>query len=107
MPTQKPNSLSRCRCGETFDSQQLAENLIYVPHITAAKHKESRAIRRPALRNAFMVIRLFQRGADIAKVGVEVRTNTLHGGDDGNRDTCCDQTILDSRCAGFVFPKAR
>ncbi len=38
LPSQKPNSLMRCPCGEIFDSHQLENNLIHVPHITAA-HK--------------------------------------------------------------------
>ena len=36
MPTQKPNSLMRCPCGETFDSHLLAHTMIHVPHITKA-----------------------------------------------------------------------
>ena len=36
LPSQKPNSLMRCPCGEVFDSHQLENNLIHVPHITAA-----------------------------------------------------------------------
>jgi hypothetical protein len=35
MPSQKPNTLMRCACGETFDSHQLGENLVHVPHIIA------------------------------------------------------------------------
>jgi hypothetical protein len=37
MPTQTPNSLMRCACGETFDSHRLEDSLIHVPHITAAQ----------------------------------------------------------------------
>jgi hypothetical protein len=37
MPTQKPNPMMLCPCGETFDSQRLAHTLIHVPHITAAQ----------------------------------------------------------------------
>ena len=36
MPSQKPNSMMRCRCGTTFDSHKLEHTLIHVPHITAA-----------------------------------------------------------------------
>jgi hypothetical protein len=37
LPPQKPNSMMRCPCGETFDGHRLADNLIHVPHITAAQ----------------------------------------------------------------------
>lgn len=40
MPSQKPSSLMRCTCGETFDSHQLAHTLIHVPHITAAQRAD-------------------------------------------------------------------
>lgn len=36
LPSQKPNSMMRYACDETFDSHRLEENLIHVPHITAA-----------------------------------------------------------------------
>jgi hypothetical protein len=36
MPSQLPNSLMRCPCGETFDSHCLEHTLTHVPHITAA-----------------------------------------------------------------------
>jgi hypothetical protein len=35
-PSQLPNFLMRCPCGETFDSHQLECNLIHDPHITTA-----------------------------------------------------------------------
>src|SRR6266446_6485792 len=35
LPSQKPNSLMRCPCGEVFDSHRLENTLIHVPHITA------------------------------------------------------------------------
>jgi len=35
-PSQRPNSLMRCPCGEVFDSHRLENTLIHVPHITAA-----------------------------------------------------------------------
>jgi hypothetical protein len=34
MPSQKPSSLMRCPCGETFDSHRLEHTVM--PHITAA-----------------------------------------------------------------------
>ena len=37
LPSQRPNSLMHCACGERFDSQLLAHTLIHVPHITAAQ----------------------------------------------------------------------
>jgi hypothetical protein len=40
MPTQKPNSMMPCPCGETFDSHKLEHTLIHVPHITAAQRKD-------------------------------------------------------------------
>jgi hypothetical protein len=36
MPSQKPSSMMRCPCGETFDSHRLEHTLIHVPHITEA-----------------------------------------------------------------------
>jgi hypothetical protein len=37
MPTQKPSSLMRCPCGETFDSHRPEHTMIHVPHISAAE----------------------------------------------------------------------
>jgi hypothetical protein len=37
-PSQKPSSLMKCPCGETFDSHRLENTLIHVPHITV-EHK--------------------------------------------------------------------
>ena len=37
LPSQKPNSLMRCPCGQVFDSHKLEHSLIHVPHITAAR----------------------------------------------------------------------
>jgi hypothetical protein len=37
MPSQIPSSLMRCACGDTFDSHRLADNLVHIPHITAAQ----------------------------------------------------------------------
>jgi hypothetical protein len=34
LPSQKPSSLMKCRCGETFDCHRLEETLVHVPHIT-------------------------------------------------------------------------
>jgi hypothetical protein len=36
LPSQRPNSMMRCPCGETFDSHKLECTVIHVPHITAA-----------------------------------------------------------------------
>jgi hypothetical protein len=41
MPSQKPNSMMRCPCGEMFDSHRLEHTLIHVPHITATVHNET------------------------------------------------------------------
>jgi hypothetical protein len=41
LPSQKPSSLMKCPCGETFDSHRLEHTLIHVPHISAA-HNEVR-----------------------------------------------------------------
>ena len=37
LPSQKPDSLMRCPCGETFDSHRLEHTVIHVPHITKAQ----------------------------------------------------------------------
>jgi hypothetical protein len=31
LPSQKPDSMMPCPCGETFDSHQLEHNLVHVP----------------------------------------------------------------------------
>jgi hypothetical protein len=36
LPSQRPNSMMRCACGETFDSHRLEHSLIHVPHLSAA-----------------------------------------------------------------------
>ena len=36
-PSQKPSSLMKCPCGETFDSHRLEHTVIDVPHITEAQ----------------------------------------------------------------------
>jgi hypothetical protein len=36
LPSQKPNTMMRCPCGETFDSHRLEHTVIHVPHITKA-----------------------------------------------------------------------
>jgi hypothetical protein len=36
-PSQKPNTMMRCPCGESFDSHRLEHTVIHVPHITAAQ----------------------------------------------------------------------
>ena len=52
-------------------------------------------------------MRLFQRRADRAEVGVERRANAVHGGDDGNRDTRGDKAVFDGRGTGFVLKELR
>lgn len=42
LPSQKPNSMMRCACGEMFDSHRLEHTLIHVPHITASVDNEIR-----------------------------------------------------------------
>jgi hypothetical protein len=37
-PSQVPNTMMRCPCGERFDSHRLKETVIHVPHITASQH---------------------------------------------------------------------
>ena len=49
LPSQKPSSLMRCPCGETFDSHRLEENLIHVPHISAV------AVRAPYIRGPGLI----------------------------------------------------
>jgi hypothetical protein len=36
LPSQRPTSIVRCTCGESFDSHRLDESLIHVPHLSAA-----------------------------------------------------------------------
>ena len=40
-PSQKPNSLMKCPCGETFDSHRLEHTVIHVPHITQERAHRS------------------------------------------------------------------
>ena len=49
LPSQKPSSLMRCPCGETFDSHRLEENLIHVPHISAV------TVRAPYIRGPDLI----------------------------------------------------
>jgi hypothetical protein len=37
LPSQKPNSLMTCPCGDVFDSHRLEQTTIHVPHISAAE----------------------------------------------------------------------
>jgi hypothetical protein len=37
VPTQRPNTMMRCPCGEIFDSHRLEHTLIHVPHISSAQ----------------------------------------------------------------------
>ena len=50
LPSQKPDSMMRCPCGERFDSHRLEHNLIHVPHITTSRANEIR--RCPPVRRA-------------------------------------------------------
>jgi hypothetical protein len=36
LPSQRPNTMMRCPCGETFDGHRLEHTVIHVPHISAA-----------------------------------------------------------------------
>ena len=55
LPSQRPTSIMRCACGESFDSHRLEESLIHVPHLSAAHeirrteppHSARRACVRP------------------------------------------------------------
>ena len=40
MPTQKPNPIMPCPCGETFDSHLLEHTPVHVPDITAAQQRD-------------------------------------------------------------------
>jgi hypothetical protein len=42
LPSQKPSSLMICRCGQVFDSHRLEQNLVHVPHISAAASEHAR-----------------------------------------------------------------
>jgi hypothetical protein len=36
-PSQRPSSLMKCPCGETFDSHRLEHTMVHVPHMTEAQ----------------------------------------------------------------------
>ncbi len=42
LPSQKPSVLMTRRCGQVFDSHRLEDNLIHVPHISAAESVHAR-----------------------------------------------------------------
>ena len=42
MPSQKPSSLMKCRCGQVFDSHRLEDTRVHVPHISAAASEHAR-----------------------------------------------------------------
>jgi hypothetical protein len=48
-----------------------------------------------------------QLGRNAVKLGVEARTDRIHGGDDDNRDAGSDQAIFNGRCARLVFEKRK
>ena len=52
------------------------------------------------------VVTLFELRRDAAECRVQVRAECVHDGDDGNRDTCCDEAILDGRCPALVIQEA-
>lgn len=52
-----------------------------------------------------VTIGLLQRGADRVKLAAERGADTIHGGNDGNRDAGGNQTILDRSGTGFVLEK--
>ena len=37
LPSQRPTSIMRCTCGESFDSHRLDESLIHVPHLRSQR----------------------------------------------------------------------
>jgi hypothetical protein len=39
-PFEKPNSMMRCPCGETFNSHLLEHTMVHVPHIIAAQQSD-------------------------------------------------------------------
>ena len=51
--------------------------------------------------------RLLQRSGDVVKVGAQLSADTLHGGDDRDRDARCNQAILNGRGSGFVLEEFR
>ena len=51
--------------------------------------------------------RLLQRTGDVGKGGAQRRTDTVHGGDDRDRDACCNQAILNGGGSGFVLEEFR
>ena len=53
-----------------------------------------------------LVARLFQRRADLAKIGGKLGSDALNGGDDRECDTRGDQAIFDGGGAGFISPKS-
>jgi hypothetical protein len=58
-------------------------------------------LRKGEHRNA----RLLQRGIDRRKLGVEVRTQAVHHGNDRERDARCDQAIFDRGRPRFIRQK--
>jgi hypothetical protein len=50
---------------------------------------------------------LLQRSGDVVKVGAQLTADTLHGGDDRNRNARCNQAILNGRGSGFVLEEFR
>jgi hypothetical protein len=50
---------------------------------------------------------LLQRAVDTGKLGIKVRTETVNHGDDGQRDTSCDQAIFNGGGARFIGKKTQ
>ena len=48
---------------------------------------------------------LLQSGRHAREGGLQASSRGLHGRDDCNRDTRCNQTVLDSRRPGLVLPE--
>lgn len=51
--------------------------------------------------------RLLQRSGDVVKVGAQLTADTLHGGDNRDRDAPGNQAILDGRGSGVVLEEFR
>ena len=64
---------------------------------TLAQTKKDRALDAPGPETPPEMGLLLQRGADVFEVGAELATDALYRGDDRNRDTGCNQAILDGR----------
>jgi hypothetical protein len=50
---------------------------------------------------------LLQRTVDRTELGIEVRAQSVHHRDDGQRDTGCDQAIFNCRSTRFIRQKVQ